>query len=316
MKYHLLFVEDEQPLFDMAIQALTVVSSFHVTGCETSEGALKVMQSDPPDVAILSVDLSMGKGVELLHEVKKINHRMPVVAVSSQLTSYAHVLSKYNDIVTLKKPYTPRELLLTVEDYISRHSFPTPIGPFQLVDYIQISGYGRYSLVLQVNIKGSHTGIVEIVSGDIWNAFLGELTGYDALCAMMDGGIESLGYTPLPATPTERHIKHSWEEALMELARLQDESGRDGESEWDDLIATLHSRDDLQAIGDDFASFASYEALPSVSPTTEAPPHLYRELLQSLANGQRDEMMVVLKRLNSFSNDQRMAQSWIRLLEV
>lgn len=279
MKYHVLVVEDETTLLHGIMSGLQKMPTLHVTGCSTAEEATNVFKVDPPDIMVTDLNLPGYSGAELITHFRRFYKRTPIIVTTAFQASYAERLAEHRGLTILEKPVSMMQLRSTIESKLAEHATPTPIGPFQLVDYLQLAGYGRHSIVLQLELHNGQNGLVEVFKGDIWNVFCAEKTGLEALKVLMSAQIKRLGHSQLEHAPEERQIHQRWEEVLIDLARIQDESEKvldtslalpEGSGE---LWEALNSHDWYDVVTDeDLASFSSFEHLPAVEVTSQIAP--------------------------------------------
>jgi CheY-like chemotaxis protein len=260
MKYHVLIVEDETTLLRGLLRGLRSMPQLHLTGCTHVYEAVNVLDSDPPDVLITDLNLPDRNGLELIAELQSRGLRIPVIVTTAYNTDYASELSRHPDLTLLEKPVSIQDLRRVLENKLKQAATWAPIGPFQLVDYLQLAGFGRYSVQLAVELDDRRRGFVEIVKGDIWNATLGGEEGRKALFLMLNAGIENLACRVLDATPDQRSIHSHWEEILLDLARESDERDRDGQG--DETYEDLGEEDGLFFSDDFLDALQSDETLP------------------------------------------------------
>ncbi len=99
----------------------------------------------------------------------------------------------------------------------------SPVATFELVDFLQLAGLSRRSIVIAVKDTESGMGTVEIVSGDVWNASVGNLTGMEAMSFLIGGKVPVLAVEPMCYQPETRQITVSITGLLLELAKKRDE---------------------------------------------------------------------------------------------
>lgn len=276
MKYHVLVVEDEVALLRGLVRGLSSVPSLHVSGKATVEEALEVLHNDPPDLLITDLNLAGRSGIELLDALNQRALRIAVIVMTAYRIAFSSQLSKHPSLIVLEKPVGLQDLRRVIEEALSRHAGPTPIGPFQLSDFLQMAGLGRHSLQIHVELRDQTRGTLEIVDGQVWNALCGERTGLDALAWMMHSPIQRLGHSALPLAPKHREIHQHWEEILIDLARINDEKKRDT-----DDIGSLFSHASLELPEWSSREISAVEAEASLPPQPSLPSDASLPLLQT-----------------------------------
>lgn len=128
MPYRIYLVEDEDNLNRLLTSYLEKegwqVSSFH-----KGEEARQAM-TDQPHLWILDIMLPDVDGYQLIHEIKEISPRVPVIFISARDADLDRVigLEKGSDDY-LPKPFLPRELIIRTKKILERvYDQPSPPG--------------------------------------------------------------------------------------------------------------------------------------------------------------------------------------------
>ncbi len=100
---------------------------------------------------------------------------------------------------------------------------PSPVAPFELVEFLQLAGLSRRSIVIAVESEGNGTGRVEIVAGDVWNASVGSLTGTEAMSFLIEEKVPVVAIEPMCYQPEGRQITVSLTGLLLDLAKKRDD---------------------------------------------------------------------------------------------
>ncbi len=258
MKYHTLIVEDEVTLLRGLMRGLEAVPTLHLTGCHNFEEGLKVLTNEPPDLLLTDLNLPDRSGLDFMVELDRLNLHIPVVIMTAYRAAFVDQLAHHPGLTVLEKPIALQNLRAVIEEKLAFYRTAKPIGPFQLADYLQISGFGKHSLTMYVELEGGLRGQIDIVNGDIWNVYLHDLIGREALSKCLNTPIINIGYKNSSEEPATRQLTQSWENLLLDLARIQDEDSLSF-SEW-------HSREDLAAMS---SSFTTLPGLAEFSPQTE-----------------------------------------------
>lgn len=106
----LLVVEDESDILDLMARQVTA-GGHQVLTASTGAAALELFDAaDPPDGALLDVDLPLMDGFDLLTELRKRSPRLPAVFVSVWWS--ADVIERIHDTgcSLLGKPFSLRDL--------------------------------------------------------------------------------------------------------------------------------------------------------------------------------------------------------------
>jgi nitrogen regulation protein NR(I) len=82
-----ILVVDDDPADRQLITRTLEKSDYHVSAADSVAEALKLVQQDRPDVALLDVLLPDGDGIELYREIRKIDSTVPIVFVTASGSS-------------------------------------------------------------------------------------------------------------------------------------------------------------------------------------------------------------------------------------
>ncbi|TNE45711.1 MAG: response regulator [Deltaproteobacteria bacterium] len=253
MKYHILIVEDESTLLRGLVRGLGQAPNLHITGCATYQEGLNVLLHDTPDLLLTDLNLPDRSGFDFLNEMNAHNIRIPVLVMTAYRAVFAPQLSQNPGLTVLEKPIGLKELRQAIDEKLSFYETAKPIGPFQLADYLQISGMGRHTLSFLLELEEYGQAEIDIVEGDIWNVRLGTKTGKEALQLCLSGTIRNIGYRQRESELQERQIYDRWEELLLDMLRQEDEANR-VELEWqsqDELFGIIaESMTELPAAGE------------------------------------------------------------------
>jgi CheY-like chemotaxis protein len=242
MKYQVLVVEHEPSLLRGIVGWLEGVPGLLPIGVSSLEEAEQVLDDDPPDLLLTDFRLSGHTGLDLVQQVERRELRIPIVVMTPQDSSHAAQLRHYDRLTLVEKPVPLPRLRQIVQEKLSlAHSARMPSGPFQLTDYLQLAGLGGHSLLLEVELDDGQQGRVEVVDGDLWNAYAGDTKGTEALRQLLDRPLHAMKYVERAEPPGERQFTGSMEGILLELARQSDEARHGEEMEEVDLEASLDS---------------------------------------------------------------------------
>ena len=339
MKHHVLIVEDELVLLQALMRGLKSIRTLHITGCASVEEAIAVLDEDPPELLITDLNLPGRNGVDLINELLQRNLQIPVIVMTAFLGKYSEALNQHPSLTILEKPFPLEALRNTIEEKLSNQIQQTSIGPFQLVDYLQLSGMGRHSLRLQVELESGEQAILEIIEGDIWNVYAGGYIGEKALAFLIQGHVSKLGFVDLKNQPKERQIQNRWEEVLLDIIRLQDENNQETLTEQSPFSlsgtfsAASGSFDSLKAAsgsfeewhppsGDQHPSPELVQTVPQGDATIEISPDqssqkqdFLFEAIQALALNQKSKASISLQEFSSQNpEDKRLLYHWVQEL--
>jgi DNA-binding NtrC family response regulator len=81
MKQHIVVVDDEAPILEMLSDYLTK-QQYEVSTATNARDALQIIESKPPQLALLDVLLADTDGLEVLRQIKAAHPRLPVIIMT------------------------------------------------------------------------------------------------------------------------------------------------------------------------------------------------------------------------------------------
>ncbi|MBN2061216.1 MAG: response regulator [Deltaproteobacteria bacterium] len=115
----ILVVDDEKIILDSCKLILTA-SGFDVVLAKSADSALKVLETQTPDILLMDVKMPDRDGISLMGELKERFPKIPIVIMSGYMTQ--EVISesvKKGAIQVIAKPFTPDELVEVIQEVIS-----------------------------------------------------------------------------------------------------------------------------------------------------------------------------------------------------
>lgn len=225
-----LVVEDEPMLRAAMVRGLAKLPGVAVYDAANVREARDLLARCSPRVIVSDLDLPDGSGVEVASEREKLGLRAPILFVSAYVRNFRSKLPGLRNIEVFEKPLSIDVLRAMVSDRLGPAENMAEM-PFGLVDYVQLAGMGRRSVLLEVDGPGLH-GQVRVREGELWSAFDQRGSGFDAFRRMAFGTTAMVTCRSLRAADLgERNLKGDCESVLLEAARIFDESGGNDELE-------------------------------------------------------------------------------------
>jgi DNA-binding response OmpR family regulator len=119
----ILCIEDEQAMIDL-IRLILSRRGFDVRGANSGEEGLEIIRKEHPDLILLDLMMPDMDGWEVYQKMKadEAIKNIPVIVVTARAQSIDKVLglhiAKVDDYIS--KPFTPQELLNSVDNVFSR----------------------------------------------------------------------------------------------------------------------------------------------------------------------------------------------------
>src|SRR3712207_1324036 len=110
----ILLVDDEESILNLVRMNL-MFENFDVVTAECGKDAIKLFQSELPDLIVLDLMLPDMDGFQVIHEIQNINSEIPIIVLSAKNQINDKLLGLQlgaDDYIT--KPFDSRELILRI----------------------------------------------------------------------------------------------------------------------------------------------------------------------------------------------------------
>jgi two-component system, OmpR family, response regulator VicR len=124
MKRRLLYIEDEQEMIEL-VKLILARRGFEVIGAIGGKEGLEAVRTLLPDLVLLDLMMPDMDGWDVYQQMKAdvATQKIPVIVVTAKAQSIDKVLglhiAKVDDYIS--KPFSPNELVESVEKILSRH---------------------------------------------------------------------------------------------------------------------------------------------------------------------------------------------------
>ena len=217
-----MLVEDEAVLRSSMARSLRRLPDVDVVEAGRMDEARRLLHEHTPSLIISDLSLPDGCGIDLLSEIDMAQLNVPIIFVTAYLGTYNDQIPRRSNIEVFEKPLALEMLRNKVRSCIDK--VPQKQSPFSLIDYLQLSGMGRHSVVLRLVQKQQQFGRIIVVEGRPWSAYAGGLIGFDAVWQLVFSKEHPVQAQPLIGAPGANNINASMEHLLLEVCRKQDET--------------------------------------------------------------------------------------------
>ncbi|KEI06927.1 response regulator transcription factor [Clostridium botulinum] len=110
----ILLVDDEESILNLVKMNL-MFENYDVVTAECGKDAIKLFQSESPDLIVLDLMLPDMDGFQIIHEIQNINSEIPIIVLSAKNQINDRLLGLQlgaDDYIT--KPFDSRELILRI----------------------------------------------------------------------------------------------------------------------------------------------------------------------------------------------------------
>ncbi len=221
MKYDVLVVEDEDALLQGIVRGLSAVSNLNPVGAGSLAEAIAALDRTPPDLVLTDIRLAGDNGLDLIAELQRRGLRIPLVVMTAYRAAFADQLSNHRGLTVLEKPVPLADLRRIVGERLEAVR-ETRSDPFDLSDYLQLAGMGRSSLCFDVELENGERGRIEAVDGAVWNAWVEEAEGREALARLVGARCRKVDVARLEKRPRKRQLGAPIASLLLEIAAAAD----------------------------------------------------------------------------------------------
>ena len=238
-----LVVEDEPMLRASMVKGLTKLASVTLIDAGSLREARRLAEQHRPVLVVSDLDLPDGSGIEMASTLDAIGLRVPILFVSAYVREYQGRLPKRPGIEVYEKPLPLERLRSAVEAHLGIEAEASPFG---VIDFVQLAGMGRRSVVVEVRGRIAGSGRIVIRAGEVWSARDERGEGMEAfkrLAFLRDAVVTCRSFDRRDSSP--RIIQGGCESVLLEAARQYDEAGGPpaDADDLDDLDDGWESRD-------------------------------------------------------------------------
>ncbi|HTV22923.1 MAG TPA: response regulator [Polyangiaceae bacterium] len=225
-----LIVEDDtitRSLLARVVGTIPGISALAVGSVQEARAALEVAR---PDVAIIDLHLEDGLGFDVLKAIDEKGGVSLAIIISAYLDEHQRALSATpGRLRCMAKPIDYGELKRTLTSLPS--AGPRFHGPFAPVEYVQIAGSGRHSVMLSCHDPaGAFVGNILIRDGRVWSAQTARASGLPALRELVTRP-DARVRLEAPSEPSPAaNIGRDWQVAVLDALapdRASDEPSSD-----------------------------------------------------------------------------------------
>jgi CheY-like chemotaxis protein len=105
-----MIVEDEA-VARRALASLLKSHGYHIVAYASAEDALRAVDSNPPDVALVDVDLPGMNGLDLIRQLENLSPHVMAVLITAAAGDRIENFRRQRDVAYLRKPLDFRHLL-------------------------------------------------------------------------------------------------------------------------------------------------------------------------------------------------------------
>ncbi|MBI5290567.1 MAG: response regulator [Chloroflexi bacterium] len=127
-KKYIVCIEDDAGIIDL-VKVILTRKGYRVNGAVGGREGLELIEREKPDVVLLDLMMPDMDGWEVFHQMRarESTRHIPVIVVTAKAQSIDKVLglqiAKVDDYLT--KPFSPQELVDSIERILSRGSSPS-----------------------------------------------------------------------------------------------------------------------------------------------------------------------------------------------
>jgi len=118
-------IEDDPGIIDL-VKMILIRRGYQVAGATSGPEGLKLLETEKPDIVLLDLMMPGMDGWEVYHQMQanEATKTIPVIIITAKAQNIDKVLAlhiaKVDDYLT--KPFTPQELIDSIEKVLARNS--------------------------------------------------------------------------------------------------------------------------------------------------------------------------------------------------
>lgn len=215
-----MLIEDEPVLRSSIARYLGRVPGLSVVDTGLVADALRLLETERPDLVVSDLDLPDGSGLEVLAAFEALGGRPPFIFVTGHLGTFRDDIPRGDDVEIYEKPFPLSDLREAVLRRLAVDSQrPDRPSPFDLRDYVQLACMGGHTVDLEVLREGVAIGRIRVHGGALWAASIDDLTGEAALARLLGLAMVSTRIVRRSDPPGDRHIERHWPHVLLDIDR-------------------------------------------------------------------------------------------------
>lgn len=221
-----LVVDDEPVLRAAMVRGLARLPGVDVVDAGSLREAVELVDAVQPRLVISDLDLLDGTGLDVLDALDRRRQYPPVMFVSAYTRRYAGRVPIRTNVSMHEKP-VPLDVLRA--EVVARLGVAAePEAPFSATDYIQLACMGNRSVDIDLVRGAAVVGTITVRAGDLWSARDRQGNGTDALRRLLHDPELRPRCAGVRSSSPARDIAGPWQGALLEAARVHDETSRRG----------------------------------------------------------------------------------------
>ncbi|MFO0549536.1 MAG: response regulator [Polyangiaceae bacterium] len=217
-----LVIEDEPILRASMVRGLSKLPNIEVFDAGTLRDAKQLLAAYPPKLIVSDLDLPDGSGVEVVGELDRLGQHVPVVFITAYLSRFRTRLPDRQGVELHEKPVSLDRLRQLVLSHVGAH--PLDPQPFGVIDYVQLAGMGRRSVVLEVRGHLAGVGRILVHDGEVWTAQDEKGEGLEAFRRLVCLKNAAVSCHAAESETPARTVHGSCENVLLDVLRELDEA--------------------------------------------------------------------------------------------
>lgn len=182
---------------------------------DTVGAAAERLMADPVDLLVLELGLADRNGIELLGVLETLGLRIPTLIFAPRPRPVA--IEALHAFVCVVSPASFDQPARLIGAALER-AVVAPDGPmFSAADYLRLALELTQSVDLRLYFGGGQRLQLEVVGGDLWNAYRDERVGFAALERLPDASPQTVEARHLRSVPTVRQIIETGSSVLRRL---------------------------------------------------------------------------------------------------
>lgn len=216
MKHRLLVMMHEHSPHQGLVQDLRARTELEIEHLDEHKEAFERLIDHPPEGLLAVIDRPDPHHLELLAALEAFKLRIPILVLKKDAVNAGLPFAPSPFLTVLEAAQPTADLAESIRAALARKR--DDAGPIlRVVDYLQLAVLGAQSVTLDLHCSAQQELHLELVGGDLWNAYRNDLDGDPAILPVLYSSPSHVKVRPLQKIPFERTFKKQGLATLFEL---------------------------------------------------------------------------------------------------
>jgi hypothetical protein len=190
-----------------------------VSRCAGAEEASAALATQPAALLVLDRMTADARILDLLGSLKVLRPDLPILVLLPDGMDFPLPSGLHPRLRFAPSWLSSERLLAEIRFSLTNAACRPSRTALRLVDYLAVAVALRQSIDLHVERSNGGSALFDVVDGNLWNAFSGDLEGEAAVAAEVFSAPAAVEAVPQRSLPASRQIRRPGSEVLRDAAR-------------------------------------------------------------------------------------------------